>query len=75
MSTELVIRDDEGQLVYRFTLPCDPIADVEYLAALVAGQQVGAIACERSGDPDVFYAMTLDEMRAWAARVRGGATK
>jgi hypothetical protein len=57
---------------YRFTLPRDPVADPEYLAALVGGQQVAAIACERPGTAQVFYAKTLDELRAWAARVRGG---
>jgi hypothetical protein len=33
---------------------------------------VSAIACERSGDAKVFYAKTLDELRAWAERVRDG---
>jgi hypothetical protein len=35
--TELLVRDGDGKLVYRFTLPCDPVADPTYLAALVAG--------------------------------------
>jgi hypothetical protein len=25
--TELVVRDGDGKLVYRLTLPCDPVAD------------------------------------------------
>jgi hypothetical protein len=40
--------------------------------ALVAGEHVSAIACERLGTAQVYYARTLDEMKAWAARVRGG---
>jgi hypothetical protein len=56
--------------VYRLTLPCDPVTDPAY-RALVAGQQVAAIACERSGDAKVFYAKALDELRAWAATVWG----
>jgi hypothetical protein len=67
-----VVRDGDGQLVYRFTLPCDPVADPDYLAALVAGQRVAAIACERAGTAQVFYAKSLGELREWAARVRGG---
>jgi hypothetical protein len=47
--TELVVRDGDGKLIYRLTLPCDPVADPAYLKALVAGQEVSAIACERSG--------------------------
>jgi hypothetical protein len=43
-----------------------------HLAALVTGKQVSAIACERPGTAHVFYAKTLDELRGWAARVRGG---
>jgi hypothetical protein len=70
--TELVVRDGDGQLVYRFTLPCDPVADPDYLAALVAGQRVAAIACERAGTAQLFYAKSLGELREWAARVRGG---
>jgi hypothetical protein len=70
--TELVVRDCDGRLVYRLTLPCDPVADPAYLAALVAGQQVSAIACERPGSAQVFYARTIDELTMWAARVRGG---
>jgi hypothetical protein len=70
--TELLVRDGDGKLVYRFTLPCDPVADPEYLAALVAGKQVSAIACERPGDAKVFYAKSLDEVRAWAEKVRKG---
>jgi hypothetical protein len=35
--TELVIRDGDGKLVYRLTLPCDPVVDPGYLAALVCG--------------------------------------
>jgi hypothetical protein len=70
--TELVIRDGNGRLVYRFTLPCDPLADPAYLKALVAGEQVNAIACERAGDATVFYASSLDEVREWVDRVRGG---
>jgi hypothetical protein len=70
--TELLVRDGEGKLVYRFTLPCDPVADPGYLKALVAGEQVAAIACERPGTANVFYAKTLDELKAWAAQVRGG---
>jgi hypothetical protein len=58
--------------VYRLTLPCHPIAGTSYLAALVAGQKVNAIACKRSGSAQVFYAKALDELRAWAAPVRGG---
>jgi hypothetical protein len=59
-STELVIRDSDGKLVYCFTLPCDPIPDPAYLAALVNGQKVSAIACERPGTAQMFYARTLD---------------
>jgi hypothetical protein len=70
--TELLVRDGDGKLVYRFTLSCDPVANPAYLEALVAGQQVSAIACERPGTAQVFYAKTLDELRAWAARVRSG---
>ena len=70
MSTELVVRDGDGKLVYRFTLPCDPVADPTYLAALVAGERVAAIACERPGTAQVFYARTLDELRE---RARSGA--
>jgi hypothetical protein len=70
--TELVVRDGDGRLVYRFTLPCDPIADPDYLLALVAGQRVAAIACERQGSAQVFYARTLDELREWAEGVRKG---
>jgi hypothetical protein len=40
--TELLVRDGDGKLVYRFTLPCDLVADPDYLKALVAGQQVAA---------------------------------
>jgi hypothetical protein len=71
--SELVVRDGDGRLVYRLTLPCDPIKDTAFLAALVAGKQVSAIACERAGDAQVFYARTLDEVREWAEKVRGGA--
>jgi hypothetical protein len=53
------------------TLPCDPIEDAAYLAALVAGKQVSAIARERPGNAQIFYARSLDELREWAARVRG----
>jgi hypothetical protein len=70
--TELLVRDGDGKLVYRLTLPCDPIEDTTYLAALVAGEQVAAIACERPGDAKVFYARSLDELRAWAEKVRDG---
>jgi hypothetical protein len=35
-----------------------PVENTDYLAALVAGQQVSAIACERPGDVQVFYART-----------------
>jgi hypothetical protein len=70
--TELVIRDGDGRLVYRFTLPCDPVQDPAYLKALVAGEHVSPIACERPGDAKVFYARSLDELRAWAEKVRGG---
>jgi hypothetical protein len=69
--TELVVRDGDGQLVYRLTLPCDPVADPGYLEALVAGQRVAAIACERPGTAQVFYAKSLDELREWAEKVRG----
>jgi hypothetical protein len=48
------------------------LADTGYLRALVAGEQVSAIACERSGEARVFYARSLDELRAWAEKVRGG---
>jgi hypothetical protein len=65
--TELLVRDGDGRLVYRFTLPCDPVEDTAYLKALAAGQQVSAIACERPGTAHVFYAMTL-ELRASASR-------
>jgi hypothetical protein len=58
--------------VHRFALPCDPVADPAYLKALVAGEQVSAIACERSGDAKVFYAKSLDELRAWAEGARKG---
>jgi hypothetical protein len=44
------------------------------IAALVAGQQVAAIACERSGEAKVFYARSLDEVKAWAEKVRRGTT-
>jgi len=44
----------------------------ENLKALVAGEQVSAIACERPGDAKVFYAKTLDEVRAWAEEARKG---
>jgi hypothetical protein len=64
--TELLIRDGDGRLVYRVTLPCDPVADPAYLKALVAGQQVSAIACERPGDAKV-------ELRTWADKMRSGA--
>jgi hypothetical protein len=47
----------------------DPVAD---LAALVAGQQVSTIACERPGSAQVFYARTLDELREWAEEARNG---
>ena len=67
MSAELVVRDGDGKLVYRLTLPVDPIADPAYFMALVAGQQVTAIACERSGNAQVFCAKTLEELRTWAA--------
>jgi hypothetical protein len=70
--TELVIRDGDGRLVYRFTLPCDPVEDTAYLKALVAGERVSAIACERPGDAKVFYAKTLDEVRTWAEEARKG---
>jgi hypothetical protein len=66
VSTDLVIRDGDGQLLYQFTLPCNPVADPGFLKALVAAEQLSAIACERSGDGTVFYAKTLDELRAWA---------
>jgi hypothetical protein len=56
-----------------FTLPCDPVADPDYLKALVAGEQVAAIACERPGSAQVAYAKSLDELRAWAEKVRSGA--
>jgi hypothetical protein len=72
--TELVIRDGAGKLVYRFTLPCDPVADPTYLKALVAGQSVAAIACEGPGSSNVFYARSLDDLRKWAEDVRRGAT-
>jgi hypothetical protein len=65
-------RDADSRLVYRLTLPCDPIEDTTDLAALVAGQCVAAIVCERPGMAQIFYAKTLDELRGWAARVRGG---
>jgi hypothetical protein len=71
VSTELVIRDSDGKLVYCFTLPCDPIADPAYLAALVNGQKVSAIACERPGTAQMFYARTLDELRAWGGAGEG----
>jgi hypothetical protein len=58
--------------VYRFTLPCDPVEDTAYLKALVAGERVSAIACERPGDAKVFYAKTLDEVRTWAEEARKG---
>jgi hypothetical protein len=45
----------------------DPIEDTAYLAALVAGKQVSAIACERPGVAQVFCAKSLDEVREWAA--------
>jgi hypothetical protein len=64
VSTELIVRDGNGKLVYRLTLPCDPVADSDYLTALVAGQQVNAIACEGPGTAQVFYAKTRDEVRA-----------
>jgi hypothetical protein len=67
-----VVRDGDGRLVYRLTLPCDPVADPAYLKALVAGEQVSAIACERSGSAQVFYARSLDELRAWAEEARKG---
>jgi hypothetical protein len=51
-------------MVYRLTLPCDPVADPAYLKALVAGQQVAAIACERR-TPRFFYARSLDELKTW----------
>jgi hypothetical protein len=70
--TELLVRDGDGKLVYRLTLPCDPVADPSYFAALVAGEQVAAIACERPGTAHVFYARSIDELKAWAARVRVG---
>ena len=73
MSAEAGRPCGDGKLVYRFTLPRDPIADIEYLSALVNGHQVAAIACERSEDAKVFYVRTLDELRAWAERVRSGA--
>jgi predicted RNA-binding Zn ribbon-like protein len=72
VSAELVVRDGDGKLVYRFHLPCDPIEDADYLAALMAGDQVHAIACERPGHARVFYAKTRDELRKWADRVRRG---
>jgi hypothetical protein len=68
--TELLVRDGDGKLVYRLTLPCDPVADPAYLEALVAGESVSAIACERPGTPQVYYARTLDELRKWAEKVR-----
>jgi hypothetical protein len=68
--TELLVRDGDGKLVYRLTLPCDPVADPAYLKALVAGEQVSAIACERPGDAKVVYAKTLDEVLAWAEEAR-----
>jgi hypothetical protein len=43
-----------------------------FLAALVAGKRVNAIACERPGTAQVFYARTLDEVSEWAEKVRGG---
>jgi hypothetical protein len=49
-----------------------PVADPAYLKALVAGQEVSAIACERPGDAKVFYAKTLDEVRTWAEEARKG---
>jgi hypothetical protein len=52
--TELLARDPDGPPVYRFTLPCDLIEDTAYLAALVAGKQVRAIACERRERADVL---------------------
>jgi hypothetical protein len=55
------------------TLPYDPIEDANYLAALVAGQRVSAIACERPGSAQVFYARALDELKEWAEGVRKGA--
>ena len=41
--------------------------------SILRNQQVTAIACERSGSAQVFYAKTFDELRAWAERVRSGA--
>jgi hypothetical protein len=73
--TELLVRDGDGRLVYRFTLPCDPVADPAYLNALASGESVAAIACERPGSAKVFYAKTLDELRAWAEKVRGGDSR
>jgi hypothetical protein len=52
--SELIVRDSDGRLVYRLTLPCDPVVDTAYLAALVTGKQVSAIACERPGTAQVF---------------------
>jgi hypothetical protein len=40
---------------------------------LVEGEQVNAVACERSRDAKVLYARTLDELLAWVATVRSGA--
>jgi hypothetical protein len=68
--SELIVRDSDGRLVYRRTLQCDPVQDTAYVATLVTGKQVSAIACERPGTAQVFYAKTLDELRDWAARVR-----
>jgi hypothetical protein len=70
--TELLVRDGDGRLVYRLTLPCDPVANPAYLKALVAGEQLSAIACERPGDAKVAYAKTLDEVLAWAEEARKG---
>jgi hypothetical protein len=69
---ELLVGDGDGKLVYRLNLPCDPVADPAYLKALAAGEQVSAIACEQPGSAKVFYAKTIDELKKWAARVRGG---
>jgi hypothetical protein len=37
--SELVVRDADGRLVYRLTLPCDPIEDANYLVALLAASR------------------------------------
>jgi hypothetical protein len=43
-------------------------AERGYLAALVAGEQVAAIGCERPGSAQVFYARSIDELRKWAEK-------